>query len=431
MRSLLKVTGVLFLTSFVTLALAVAFDQYLHGQYDYWLLNYRGYRGSVVGEKQQDEHRVGVFGGSVAMGYGVLNDESIAGHLQHQANDSRVTTLNLAATGDDGLSFLADNYQAFKYLQIDTLAFLLYFDPIRCQVNVTSVRDWPLFIKTLTQHHGALATYVMDVASVQSPAAALDASGAQRARIIETFNTALTRPDAVDADRFAEVQRRYGISDAVSGQGGASVPGGPEFLACFTNLLLLQPTLHDIVDPVDGVAQQSPSRRMGNLTFRHFGYWFILEEIAWERYFAFRYGSVDEGYRTDPVIRWVADTRAQIRQRGRTNDTQLDIRGHFELEASMRPYTSTDFFKDVIGQGKQVHILLYPSTNPSQHAAHKMYFDFRFRGNDAVRVVDLSAVFLPDAWDSYFLDGLHFSALGNQAAAKALSDSLKIDSFLQ
>jgi hypothetical protein len=413
MKTLLKTTGVVFLTSFVTLALAIAVDQYLHGKYDYWLLNYRGYRGSVVDEKRQDERRVGVFGGSVAMGYGVLNDESIAGHLQQlldQIDDSRFTVINLAATGDHELSVLADNYQAFEYLQIDTLVFLFYADTLGCRVDKTSVRDWALFINTLMRHHEALASHVMDVAGIQGFPDALDAAGDQRHRLIEAFDEALSRPDAVDADRFGDLQRTYGVSE-------------PGSLACLTNLLLLQPTLGNVIEPVDGVEQKAPSRRTGNLLFSHFGYWFILEERAWEEYFALRYASVDEGYRTDPLIRWTAQIRAKLRQLGTTDDPPT--------VADTRPYTSTDFLGDVIGQGKRVHLLLYPSKDPGSQAAVKMYLDYRFRENDAVRVVDLSAAFVPDAWDSYFLDGLHFSALGNQAAAQALSNSLQQDTHPQ
>ncbi len=42
MRVLLKVTQVVV----ITLALFVAVGQYLHRKYDYWLFNYRGYRGA-------------------------------------------------------------------------------------------------------------------------------------------------------------------------------------------------------------------------------------------------------------------------------------------------------------------------------------------------------------------------------------------------
>jgi hypothetical protein len=410
MRTLLKITGVVLLTSLVTLALVVALDQYLHGKYDYWLLNYRGYRGDVVGEKPQGEHRVGVFGGSVAMGYGVRNDESIAGHLQQlldETNGSPFAVINLAATGDHELSVLADNYQKFEYLEIDTVTFLFYDDAVGCRVDATSVRDWLLFINTLMRHHEALASHVMDIAGVGSFADALNAVGEQRKRLIEAFDEALKEPDAVDADRFADVQLSYGVSE----------PGG---LACLTNLLLLQPTLGHVVDPVDGVEQKAPSRRTGNLVFRYFDYWFVLEERAWEEYFAIRYGSVDEGYRIDPLIRWTAEIRTQLRQLAATEDAARP--------PDTRPYTSTDFFRDVIGQGKRVHVLLYPSKDPGRLAAVKMYLDYRFRENDAVHVADLSPVFLPeDTWDSYFLDGLHFSALGNQAAAQALSNSLNRD----
>ena len=75
MSTFVRVTGVVLCTSLVSLALAVGVDQHLHRKFDsVGALNYRGYRGDVVGEKQQGERRVGVFGGSVAMGYGVAPD---------------------------------------------------------------------------------------------------------------------------------------------------------------------------------------------------------------------------------------------------------------------------------------------------------------------------------------------------------------------
>ena len=328
MRVLLKVTQVVV----ITLALVVAVDQYLHRKYDYWLFNYRGYRGDVVGEKRPGEHRVGVFGGSVAMGYGVTDDLSIAGHLQRLLDDTNApksTVVNLTATGDQGLAVLAENYETFEYLRLDTVVFLLFSDAVACRVDATSVRDWRSFIDSLTRHHKALASQVMDVAGVRSPADALNAVGDQRKRIIEAFSEALNRPDAVDPDRLADVQRSYGVSENAG-------------LACLTNLLLLQPTLGHAIEPIDGVEQMRPSRRMGNLAFRYFGYWFIVEERAWEEYFALRYGDISEGYRTDPLLRWVARVRSQVRQLGGT--------GEMPREADTRPYTSTDLFGDVIGQ---------------------------------------------------------------------------------
>lgn len=434
MSTFVRVTGVVLCTSLVSLALAVGVDQHLHRKFDsVGALNYRGYRGDVVGEKQQGERRVGVFGSSVAMGYGVAPDKSIAGLLQsllNQSNDSRFTVVNLAATGDHGLGSFADNYRAFEYVQLDTIAFL-YVDPLydvnpTCRVDSTSVRDWQAFIGALMRHHKTLASSSLSAAGMRTLADARSADGNQRERFLEAFTAVLHRRDAVDIDRFTKLERSYldvKVPDRRPGRGGVMEPPSLERMSCLLNLLLLKATLGHVIEPVDGVEQMAPSRRTSNPIFRRFNYWFILDEIAWEKYFLLRYGDISEGYRTDPLLQWTARVRERIRQLGST--------GAAPRGADTRPYTSTDFFRGVIGQGKRVHLLLFPSTDPDFHAALRMYFDYRFGENDAIRVVDLSAAFLPEEWDSYFLDGLHFSSRGNQVAAQALFDSLTGDALAQ
>ena len=126
----LRATGVVALTLIVCVGATVTVDQYLHVKFDEAAgLNYRGYRGKIVGDKQPSEYRIGIFGGSVAMGYGVAPDQSAAAHLERQLSQvtpTRHTVVNLAATGGASAAFFADNYRQFNYLQLDSVVFLWY-----------------------------------------------------------------------------------------------------------------------------------------------------------------------------------------------------------------------------------------------------------------------------------------------------------------
>lgn len=428
MKTFLKVTCVVFLTSLACLALTLGVDQHLHGKFDsLGALNYRGYRGAVVGEKQQGEHRVGVFGGSVAMGYGIPTDQSIAGHLQlllNQAGASRFTVINLAATGDAGLDSFATNYQHFDYLQLDTLVFLVYADDVVCRVDPTSAGDWQLFVDTLMEHHRALARHLFDSAGLRSSADALSADEDQRKRVFEAFAAALSSPDAVDSDRFADMEQKYRVDDDPTRISGNTNANRNVLLTCLANLLLLQATLGNTVEPITGVEQLAPSTRTSNLIFSRFNYWFILMEVGKEKYYLWRYGDIAEGYRTDPLERWSRRFQAQI--------TRFRGTGDRPLGADLRPYTSTDFVSDMTRQGKRVYVLLYPFMDePVAKTAQKMYFDYQLKENDAVRVIDLSSVFRQRAWDSNFSDGLHFSSLGSQVTAEVLYESMRRDVLAQ
>ncbi|MGH9202175.1 MAG: hypothetical protein ACRD2A_13180, partial [Vicinamibacterales bacterium] len=60
----------LLLSMSVAMALLVATDQYLHHRAERSVgLNYRGYRGPVLGQKRAGEVRVAVLGGSTVFGY--------------------------------------------------------------------------------------------------------------------------------------------------------------------------------------------------------------------------------------------------------------------------------------------------------------------------------------------------------------------------
>jgi len=117
------------------LGFLVAFDMRLHRKFDKRAaLNYRGYRGEILGRKDEDEVRVGLFGGSVAMGYGVENENSISGFLQRFLDEARGTgkcaVVNLAATKEYKCAYFKTAYSQFDYLDLDILIFYLWEERI-------------------------------------------------------------------------------------------------------------------------------------------------------------------------------------------------------------------------------------------------------------------------------------------------------------
>ena len=120
------VGAVIVLTSSVALLLAL--DHYVHRRFDnVGTLNRAGYRGGVIGKKGPAEYRIGVYGGSVAMGYGTLSDQSIAAYLQKSLRETnqRTTVVNLAKNRDYSVLRLQANYLLFEHLEIDCIVFLL------------------------------------------------------------------------------------------------------------------------------------------------------------------------------------------------------------------------------------------------------------------------------------------------------------------
>ena len=184
------------------------------------------------------------------------------------------------------------------------------------------------------------------------------------------------------------------------------MPGEPRGAAAY-----LGPAFHG----VDGVVQLSPSGRTRNPVFRRFNYWFVATDLAWEKYFLLRYGSIAEGYQSDPWLRWAASARTRVPPAGPAAGRQDHVRA----------YTTTTFIRDLTAQGKQVYLLMYPMKDESwRRTVQTFYFDSRFK-NDSVRVVDLLPVFREGGWDRYFLeDHVHFSRLGNEAIANALVESM-------
>lgn len=417
LKTFLRFTGVVVLTAGACLGGALALDQYLHGKFDpVASLNDRGYRGAVVGAKAPREHRVGIFGGSVAMGYGVMNDQSIAGHLQRLLDHAApgFTVINLAMTGEAGVAFFAANYRHFEYLELDSVAFLIYDEGITCRVDDTTVPNWESFVEKLVRGHPALAEHIIEASGLRSQVEARHAVEGQRRAVMHAFNDALRRPDAVDRHAFEGLQRSYFVGQSDHDRSTA------DDLACLTNLLLLQETLGKDLRPPAAIAQQAFTKRTSNPIFRHFNYWFILDEVAWEKYFLLRYGDIAEGARRDPLRALVANAGGRI-FRPATKDSALQ-------PGAVQALTLTDFVGAVTGTGKRVYFLLFPrQQHRGQLSGARMYLDYLSRHLDAVQVVDLHPIFDEHGWAASFPDGdYHFSSSGNRLAAEALFDAMRI-----
>ena len=133
-----------------------ALDMRLHTKFDRVAgLNHRGYRGRVLGRKQSGEVRIGLFGGSVAMGYGVKNEQTIATLLERSLNAEeagagrppKYTVANLASNGETGLAFFQANYELFDDLDLDTLIFYVWKDGPDVQEQKFSQRSANPFMR--------------------------------------------------------------------------------------------------------------------------------------------------------------------------------------------------------------------------------------------------------------------------------------------
>lgn len=138
------VLGVFFLLAAVGGVLV--FDLYLHHKFAAATVNYRGYRGKIVGPKQPNELRLVVLGGSTAYGYGLLPDESFPALLEKQLRaqtGSPVTVVNLAYNNQGAYSFLP-TLQDYEYLKYDGV--ILYEGYNDLDPNLSSFRrDSPVF----------------------------------------------------------------------------------------------------------------------------------------------------------------------------------------------------------------------------------------------------------------------------------------------
>lgn len=89
-------------------------------------INYRGYRGDIIGKKGKDEIRIAILGGSFAFGYGVRFREAIPVRLQNKLQDycdahgyrRKIKVINLAYNNEGSYAFYY-NLNDFYYLNYD------------------------------------------------------------------------------------------------------------------------------------------------------------------------------------------------------------------------------------------------------------------------------------------------------------------------
>ena len=110
-------------------AVLLALDLYVHAKFDdYAGTNIWGYRGSVVGTKQDGERRVAVVGGSTAFGYGVTPPEAFPAVLEELLNqdsdqvDGKISIVNLAYNNEGAHSFRF-TLKDYEYLDYDAVLF--------------------------------------------------------------------------------------------------------------------------------------------------------------------------------------------------------------------------------------------------------------------------------------------------------------------
>jgi hypothetical protein len=118
-KLLFAAAAIVLATSIATLALLVV-DIYLHGRYERSAgYNVWGYRGPSLDDKESNEIRVAVLGGSTAFGYGVSWEESIPALLERDlhAPGAPVSVANLGYNNEGAysLKFTLEDYLWLDY----------------------------------------------------------------------------------------------------------------------------------------------------------------------------------------------------------------------------------------------------------------------------------------------------------------------------
>lgn len=124
----------IFLSAVLTFLVILSADLYFHKKYLTRVgLNYRGYRGEVLGKKAPGEIRIVMLGGSQVFGYGIAYTSAIPYKLEHELQQScgnlngpkKITVVNLAYNSEGAYSFYY-NLRDFANLNYDYV--ILYSD---------------------------------------------------------------------------------------------------------------------------------------------------------------------------------------------------------------------------------------------------------------------------------------------------------------
>ncbi len=135
----------------LTLAGLLVLDLYVHGRPGaYGGTNVWGYRGPVVGAKEQGERRVAVVGGSTAFGYGTGPEGNFPALLEEMLNqhaaptDSKVSVVNLAWTGEGAYAFKS-TLQDYEYLDYDAVLFYSGYNDLDRENTFVSRYNSPVY----------------------------------------------------------------------------------------------------------------------------------------------------------------------------------------------------------------------------------------------------------------------------------------------
>lgn len=125
-RNILFMLAAFFLIFILVVIAFIGLDVLYHQKYlDRAGLNYRGYRGKVLGKKQPGEIRIVMLGGSSLFGYGLKYDQAIPALLEEKLNTqaaikakNKHSVVNLAYNNEGAYAFYF-NLKDFIYLGYD------------------------------------------------------------------------------------------------------------------------------------------------------------------------------------------------------------------------------------------------------------------------------------------------------------------------
>lgn len=143
-------------------------DLMLHRKFDQIAgLNYRGYRGKIIGKKKANEIRIAMFGGSPLWGYGVYYWEAVPFQLEKLLQsysdslkaDRSISVINLGYN-NEGIFAIYYNLQDFDYLQYDYVLICTGFDDLGVGNTTRFRQSNPIF--KVFNYMPILSTYLQE-----------------------------------------------------------------------------------------------------------------------------------------------------------------------------------------------------------------------------------------------------------------------------